>query len=36
MFVRDRIRDRHIPALLVSHDPADAEVADGEPISLTA
>jgi putative thiamine transport system ATP-binding protein len=36
MFVRDRIRDRHIPALLVSHDPADAGFADGEPISLTA
>lgn len=36
MFVRDRIRDRQIPALLVSHDPADANLADGEPISLTA
>jgi len=35
MFVRDRIRDRQIPALLVSHDPADANLADGEPISLT-
>jgi len=36
MFVRDRIRDRQIPALLVSHDPADANLADGAPISLTA
>ena len=35
MFVRDRIRDRQIPALLVSHDPADANLADGAPISLT-
>jgi len=35
LFVRDRIRDRQIPALLVSHDPADANLADGAPISLT-
>ena len=35
LFVRDRIRDRQIPTLLVSHDPADANLADGAPISLT-
>jgi putative thiamine transport system ATP-binding protein len=34
MFVRDQIRDRQIPALLVSHDPADAVLADGVPVRL--
>ena len=34
VFVRDQIRSRQIPALLVSHDPADADLADGKPISL--
>ena len=33
-FVRERIRDWHIPALLVSHDPADAAFADGQPVRL--
>ena len=34
MFVRDQIRDRQIPTLLVSHDPADAVLADGVPVRL--
>jgi len=33
-FVRDQIRDRGIPALLVSHDDGDAAFADGNPVSL--
>ena len=33
-FVRDQIRDRAIPALLVSHDAGDAAFADGEPVHL--
>lgn len=33
-FVRDQIRDRGIPALLVSHDAGDAVFADGEPVRL--
>jgi hypothetical protein len=28
------MRDRQIPALLVSHDPADAVLADGVPVRL--
>ena len=36
VFVRDQIRSRQIPALLVSHDPADADLADGKPISLAS
>ena len=34
MFVRDQIRDRQIPALLVSHAPADAVLAEGVPVRL--
>jgi len=33
-FVRDQIRDRGIPALLVSHDDGDAAFADGDPVSF--
>jgi len=33
-FVRDQIRDRGIPALLVSHDAGDAAFADGDPVRL--
>ena len=33
-FVRDQIRDRGIPALLVSHDAGDAAFADGDPVLL--
>jgi len=33
-FVRDQIRERGIPALLVSHDAGDAAFADGEPVRL--
>ena len=33
-FVRDQIRDRGIPALLVSHDAGDAGFADGDPVRL--
>ena len=33
-FVRNQIRDRCIPALLVSHDAGDAAFADGEPVRL--
>ena len=33
-FVRDQIRVRRMPALLVSHDPADAELADAAPLRL--
>lgn len=34
-FVFDHIRDRAIPALLVSHDPADAEAAGGAVVDLS-
>ena len=33
-FVREQVRVRGIPALLVSHDPADAELADGDAVRL--
>lgn len=33
-FVRAQIRDRGIPALLVSHDAGDAAFADGDPVRL--
>ena len=33
-FVREQVRSRRIPALLVSHDMADARIADGAPIRL--
>jgi len=36
LFVRDQIRDRQIPALLVSHDPADTLIADAAPIRLAS
>ncbi len=36
LFVRDQIRDRQIPALLVSHDPADTLMADGAPLRLAS
>jgi putative thiamine transport system ATP-binding protein len=36
MFVRAQIHQRHIPALLVSHDAADAVLADGPPIRLAS
>ena len=35
-FVRDQVKARGIPALLVSHDPGDASLADGEPVRLSA
>ncbi|MFM2422400.1 MAG: hypothetical protein RL291_930 [Pseudomonadota bacterium] len=35
-FVFDEIRRRGLPALLVTHDPADAEAASGRVIELTA
>jgi len=34
MFVREQIHQRQIPALLVSHDAADAVLADGPPIRI--
>ena len=33
-FVRAQVKSRGIPALLVSHDPGDAELADGPPVRL--
>ena len=33
-FVREQVRLRNIPALLVSHDPGDATFADGTPVRL--
>lgn len=34
-FTFDHIRDRGIPALMVTHDPADAEAAGGTIIDLS-
>lgn len=33
-FVRDQVKARKIPALLVSHDPGDAGLADSDPVRL--
>ena len=33
-FVREQVRLRNIPALLVSHDAGDATFADGTPVRL--
>lgn len=35
-FVREQVKTRGIPALLVSHDPGDASLADGAPIFLAS
>ena len=35
-FVREQVETRGIPALLVSHDPGDAGLADGDPVRLSA
>ena len=35
-FVRDQVKARNIPALLVSHDPGDASLTDSDPVRLAA
>ena len=35
-FVRDQVKARAIPALLVSHDPGDASLADSDPVRRAA